>query len=418
MRHARIRIDHLALLALTLLLAAVSVASAQVAVRAQRLYTLAGDPIEDGVVIVRDGKIVEVGPASRVRIPSGMRVVEAPVATPGLIDAHTVIGMAGYLNIPHDQDQLDRSEPMQPELRAIDGFNIREHLVEWVRGLGVTTIHTGHGPGAVLSGQTMVVKTWGRNVDEAVVVPESMVAATLGAGALESKPGKSPGTRAKALAILRGELVKSQNYEKKRQLADESKRPARDLRLEALGRVLKGELPLLVTVHRHQDILTALRLAKEFQLRLVLDGCAESYLVLDEIRAAKVPVLVHPTMDRAGSYGQAGSETENISMETPAKLRTAGIPMAMQSGYESYVPKTRVVLFEAAVATAYGLPAQDALAAITIEAARILGVEKRVGSLERGKDGDLALYDGDPFEYTTHCIGTVIGGELVSEVVR
>jgi len=116
-------------------------------VRGGTVYTLAGTPIQDGVVVVRDGKIADVGPASRVRIPEGFRVLEAPVVVPGLVDAHTVVGMAGYLNYPHDQDQLDRSEPIQPELRAIDGFNLREALVDWVRGLGVTTIHTGHGPG-------------------------------------------------------------------------------------------------------------------------------------------------------------------------------------------------------------------------------------------------------------------------------
>ncbi len=393
-------------------------AGAQVAVRAGRAYTMAGPPIDDAVVVVRDGKIAEVGPASRVRIPNGYRVLEARVVTPGLIDAHTVVGMAGYLNYAHDQDQLDRTDPIQPELRALDAFNIRERLVEWVRELGVTTLHTGHGPGIVVSGQTMVTKTWGKSVEDAVLVPQAMVAATLGAGALESRPGKSPGTRAKALALLRSELVKAQNYDKKLRVKDESKRPARDLRLETLVRVLHRELPLLVTVHRHQDILAALRLAEEFEIRLVLDGCAEAYLVVDEIKAAGVPVIVHPTMTRAGSYGESGSETENVSMETPAKLRAAGIPMAMQSGYESYVPKTRVVLFEAGLATAYGLSMEDALAAITIGAARILGVAERVGSLERGKDGDLALFDGDPFEYTTHCVGTVVEGEVVSEEIR
>lgn len=416
MRPAPYRRFALAAVAVALVAAAEDTA-AQIAVRAQTLYTMAGEPIQDGVVIIRDGRIADVGPASRVRVPGGLRVVEAAVATPGLIDAHTVVGMAGYLNIPHDQDQLDRSDPIQPELRAIDGFNIRERLVEWVRGLGVTTLHTGHGPGAVISGQTMVVKTWGNSVDDAVLVPRAMVAATLGASSLESKPGKAPGTRSKALAILRAELVKAQAYGQKRQLSDESKRPARDLGLDVLLEVLDGTVPLLVTVHQHQDILTALRLAEEFEFRLVLDGCAEAYLVLDEIQAAQVPVLVHPTMQRAGGY-RGGSDTENVSMETAAKLRAAGIPMALQSGYESYVPKTRVVLFEAGVATAYGLSFEDALAAITSDAARILGVADRVGSLERGKDGDVALFDGDPFEYTTHCVGTVIDGTLVSDEVR
>jgi imidazolonepropionase-like amidohydrolase len=392
-------------------------ARAQVAVRGDTVYTLAGPPIADGVVVVRDGKITAVGPAASVSIPNDYRVLRAAVVTPGLVDAHTVVGLSGQFNVDHDQDQLDRAEPIQPELRAVDGYNARERLVEWVRGLGVTTVHTGHGPGTVVSGQTMVAKTWGRNADDAVIVPAAMVAATLGGGALDTRPGKSPGTRAKAVALLRTELVKAQEYLRKGKLEDASKRPGRDLRLETLGRVLQRELPLLVTVHRHQDILAALRLAREFDLRLVLDGAAEAYLVLDEIRAAGVPVILHPTMQRAGAYG-GDSQTENISMETAGKLRQAGIPFALQSGYEGYVPKTRVVLFEAALARAHGLGFEAALAAITLDAARIVGVAERVGSLERGKDGDLALWDGDPFEYTTHCTGVVVEGQVVSETAR
>jgi len=186
----------------------------------------------------------------------------------------------------------------------------------------------------------------------------------------------------------------------------------RTLRYEVLARVLQGEVPLLVTAHRAHDIATALRLAREFGFRLVLDGAAESYRMLDEIIAADVPVIVHPTMFRA--IGEA----ENLSLETPGVLRRAGIRVALQSGYESYVPRTRVILFEAAEAAAYGLSFEDALALITIDAARLLGIDGRVGSLEPGKVGDLALYDGDPFEYATHCTGVVIEGEIVSSTPR
>jgi imidazolonepropionase-like amidohydrolase len=254
----------------------------------------------------------------------------------------------------------------------------------------------------------MIVKTRGDSVEEAVVVSRAMVAATLGEGATVGEK-KSPGTRAKAVALLRTELIKAQEYSTK-QASDEKDEPiARDLRLEALSRVLAGEVPLLVTVNRHQDIATALRLQSEFGFRMVLDGAAEAYQMIDEIRAARVPVIVHPTMARASG------ERENLSMETAAKLADAGIPIALQSGYESYVPKTRVVLFEAAVAAAHGLGFDRALAAVTRDAATILGIDDRIGTIEVGKDGDLALFNGDPFEYTTHCVGTVIGGDLVSD---
>ncbi len=391
---------------------AAGAASAQVAVRGDVVRPVSGAPIRDGVVVVRDGKIAAIGPASEVAVPEGFRVLRAAVVTPGLVDAHTVVGLAGFLNQPHDQDQLDTAAPIQPELRAIDAYDAREPLVAWLRGFGITTIHTGHGPGAVISGQTLVAKTRGTTVDASVIVPRAMIAATLGESAVAQGEGKSPGTRSKTVAILREELTKAQEYQRKRALADESKRPERSLRLEALADLLEGKLPLLVTAHRHQDIATALRVAKEFGLRLVLDGCAEAPKVLEAIRAAGVPVIVHPTMMRASG------ELENLSMTTAAALKGAGIPFAFQSGFESYVPKTRVVLFEAAAATAHGLSGDDALFAATLGAARILGVDARVGSLEVGKDGDLALYDGDPFEYTTHCIGVVIEGEVVSEEKR
>jgi imidazolonepropionase-like amidohydrolase len=383
---------------------------AQVAIRGEKVYTSAGPAIADGVVVIRDGKVQQVGPASQVKIPAGYRLLQAKVVTPGLIDAHTVVGLSGYLNQPHDQEQVERTAALQPDLRAIDAYNPQERLVEWVRSHGVTTLHTGHGPGVLVSGQTMIVKSRGRTVDEAVMVPEAMIAVTIGESAREATKG--PGTRAKMVALLRTELIKAQEYDRKRETAVEDKKPVRDLRLEALARVLKREVPLLVTVHRAQDIMSALRVAKEFNVRLVLDGAAEAYLVLDQIKEAAVPVVVHPTMARSGG------ETENLSMETAAKLKKAGIPFAFQSGFESYVPKTRVLLYEAAVAAANGLTFDEALAAATLDAARLLGISDRVGSLEPGKDGDVVLYDGDPFEYTSHVVGVVIQGEVVSQEPR
>jgi imidazolonepropionase-like amidohydrolase len=133
---------------------------------------------------------------------------------------------------------------------------------------------------------------------------------------------------------------------------------------------------------------------------------------MNEIKASGYPVIVHATMARAGG------DTEDLSMEDASKLKAAGIPVALQSGYEGYVPKTRVVLFEAAMAAANGLSQRDALALITIDAAKIIGLDSRIGSLEKGKDADLAMYDGDPFEYTSHCVGTIINGNVVSDVVR
>jgi imidazolonepropionase-like amidohydrolase len=394
----------LSFLCLAVLQFSSTTASAQIAVKGETVITMAGDPISNGVVLINNGKIESVGTASAVKIPAGYRVINAKVVTPGLIDAHSVIGLNGYLNQPHDQMALDTSSPVQPELRAVDAYNAEEKLIEWVRSFGVTTIHTGHQPSALISGQTMIAKTVGKDVDEATLVPTAMIAVTLGRDSLAGQ-GKSPGTRAKEAAMLRAELIKALENSKKSD-------PPKDLKSEIMVRVIKREIPLLITANKAQDIMTALRIAKEFNIRIVLDGVSEAETVMDEIKASGFPVIIHPTMARPGG------DEESLSMETASKLKAAGVLTALQSGYESYVPKTRVVLFEAGMAAANGLSQRDALALITIDAARILGLESRIGSLEVGKDADVAMYDGDPFEWTTHCIGTIVNGKVASEIVR
>ena len=368
------------------------------------IYTMAGPSIENGTVVVRDGKIAAIGQSSDVKVPDGFAVLKAAIVTPGLVDAHSAVGLTGILNQDQDQDQLEHSQPIQPALRAVDAYNSHDELIKWIRGFGITTIHTGHAPGELISGQTMVVKTMGNTVEDALLVESRAVAATLSIAARKSGK-KSPGTRGKMISMLRSQLIAAREYQRKREAADaddEKDPPPRDLSLEALVEVLERRTPLLVTANRAQDITNALRLADEFNLKLWLDGAAEAYLLVDEIKQADIPVIIHPTMARATG------DRENMSFETASKLVAAGIPVALQSGYEAYVPKTRVVLFEAALTAANGLSFDQALATITIDAARILGVADRVGSLEVGKDGDLALYDGDPFEYTSHCIGVII----------
>jgi imidazolonepropionase-like amidohydrolase len=403
-------------------------AGQDLAVKAAKLHTGTGTTIENGVVLVKGGKIAAVGKAGEVAIPEGVKVLEAKVATPGLVDVRGTVGLSGILNARHDSDQLERSSPIQPELRAVDAYNPHEKLVEYVRSFGVTTMQTGHAPGELISGQTIVVKTAGNSVEEALVKSPSMVVATLGPDSFASG-GKSPGTRGKQMAMLREELIKAKEYAAKRKTKegakgedaaegddaeDKKKEKAgdRNLRLEMLADVLDGKTPLAISANKAQDIENCLRLADEFKFKLVLDMAAEAYLLTERVKGAGVPVMLHPSMYRAVG------DSENQSFETAATLQKAGVLFAIQSGYESYVPKTRVVLFEAAVAAANGLTFDQALASITINAAKILGVDSRVGSLEVGKDGDVALYDGDPFEYTTHCVGAVIEGKVVSEMVH
>jgi imidazolonepropionase-like amidohydrolase len=373
-------------------------------ITADTLYTMAGDPVIDGVVLVKNGKIERTGKASSIKKPKGYEELSAVVVTPGFIDAHSVVGLAGIYNQDADQDQLETSDPIQPELRAYDAYNAREDLVVFLRNLGITTVHTGHGPGALISGQTMIVKTTGETVDEAVIKPQHMVAMTLGSN-LDSDFSK-PGTRAKQVAMLRETFVKGQQHLQK---TKDERKEKRDLKMEVIADLLEGKLSALVTVHKAQDIMTAIRLSEEFGFDLVLDGAAEAYTLLDEIKEAGVPVVVHPTMIR--TYGDATHAT----LDNAAKLHKAGIPFYFQSGYEGYVPKTRVVTFEAAVAVANGLDRTAALKALTIQAAKFLGLAKSVGSLEKGKDADIVLYNGDPFEYTTNVEKVLINGKIVAE---
>lgn len=419
-------IQLIGLIALGLVLLAAPAAT-QVAVKAKTLHTMNGAPINDGVVVIgTDGKISAVGPASRVRIPTGATVLETEVATPGLVDVRSTLGLSGAYNSNvgpvRDQDQLETSSPMQPELRAIDAYNAREELIEYARGFGVTTIHTGHGPGALISGRTMVVKTRGDAVEDALIEPAKMLAVTL--GRLDSD-FRTPGTRAKSVAMLRGALLGAQDYldkqkkaaEKAAEAADEDGEagegggpsgPPRDLRKETLAKVLKGEITMMVRANSAVDIAGALRLQKEFGFDMVIDGGAEAYLLLDEIKASGVPVFLHP----------ARARIQNKTFEIAKILNDAGIPFAVQTGHEGYVPKTRVLIFEVAHYAAHGLSAQDALAAVTIDSAQLLDLDDRIGSLEVGKDGDVALFTGDPFEYLTQVCGVLIEGEVVSDTCR
>lgn len=393
------------------LAAGLAFADADLAIRASRIYPVSSQRIDDGVILVEDGKISAIGSATEIRVPSGVTVYEAEVVTPGLVDVHTVVGLAGIYNSDQgqvqDQDQLEKSDPVQPELRAVDAYDPVEPLVEWARSLGVTTVHTGHGPGAVISGQTLVAKTNGERVEEVVILEAVSVAATLGTSV--SRNFESPGTHAKTATVLREALVAAQAYAEKQ--AGESP-PDRDLGNETLVRVLDGELALMITADTAAEIATALRLQREFGFRLWLDGAAEAYRMIEPIREAGVPVLLHATMVRP--VGDA----RNVAYDTAATLAEAGIPFAIQSGFESYVPKTRIVLYEAQVAVHNGLSREDALHAITLAPARILGLDERIGSLEVGKDADFALFDGDPFEYTSHVCMVLVEGEVVSNICR
>ena len=210
----------------------------EIAIQGDMVYPVSRSPIKNGVVLIRDGKIAAVGKADAIEIPQGTQVLHAPVITPGLIDAHSVVGLTGILNQDEDQDQLDPTEPVQPQLRAVDAYNAKDPLIEWIRDFGVTTVHTGHAPGELVSGQTMIIKTTGETVEASTLNPFRAIAVTLTSQA--QKSGKSsPGTRGKMIAVLRQNLLQAKEYLAKIKASQkEDAAPlARDLKLESFASV-------------------------------------------------------------------------------------------------------------------------------------------------------------------------------------
>jgi imidazolonepropionase-like amidohydrolase len=369
--------------------------------------------LRDGVVLIEDGKITAVGPSERVSVPPDCQRFRAKVVIPGLIDSKGSVGLSGLYNVEADQDQDEATNPNTAELRVLDSFNPHEPLLAFARSYGVTTVQVSPGEVNPIAGQAGIFKTLGDNSEQMSLRPVSAMVFNLGERpkGVYGERRKAPATRMGTAALIREALLDAQNYIQKWERweslksKDPAKMPERDLKMEALAGVLNGTTPAIFVAHREDDILTALRLAREFQLTPILSQATEGYLVRDAISRAGVPVLVGPTLQRLDAL-----ETNNATLENAALLAEAGIPIAFSTGFEGYVPKQRVLLFEVAIASVNGLGFERALRAATVEAARILGIDDRVGSLEKGKDADLVLFDGDPFEYTTHVEAVLVNG--------
>jgi imidazolonepropionase-like amidohydrolase len=378
------------------------------AILAGRVDTVSHGNILDGVVLVEDGKIKAVGPAKDVKVPAGWPVLTAAVVTPGLIDAHTVVGLSGAVNIGADQDQDEMSDPNQADLRVMDSFNPREPLLEFLCREGVTVVHAVPGRANVIAGQTGIFRTSGRTAESMALRFPAGVLVNLGEVPKASYTNRLPTTRMGTAALVRTAFAQAQNHARKFAAAkSEDKRPPHNPKLEALALALDGKVPVIFAAHRADDMNTALRLAKEFKLRPRLDMATEGYLLADQLAEAKVPVVVHPTMQRPGSM-----ETYNSQLCNAAVLAEHQIPLAIGTGFEGYVPKTRVLRHEAAMAMVNGLGYERALRAVTLDSARILGIEAERGSIDTGKAADLVLFDGDPFEHKTHVTHTLIDGRM------
>ena len=360
----------------------------------ERIYLSNGKTIK-GRIVIENGKIKSVEELDRKEplAPVDVAIYSASDVSPGLIDAMTCAGLSGAWNIAADQDQDEGGDANQADIRVYDGFNSNEPLLEFLRSNGITMIHTTPGRTTPVAGRTGVFRTLGRTTEEAAIVPTFGLLVNLG----ESAKGRGSNTRMGLANQVRKAFAEAQN------------KKGTGAKHEALAAALDGKLKVIFAANRADDIRTALRIAEEFKLKPILALGTESWMLADELAKANVPVIVHPTMQRAGG----SMETNNTLLATAAILQKAGVTVSMGSSFEGYVPKNRNLRGEAAMAAVNGLGHANAMKMITLDAAKLLGIDKTHGSIEVGKVADLVLYDGDPFEHATHVTHTIMAGKLV-----
>ncbi|HHT43357.1 MAG TPA: amidohydrolase [Firmicutes bacterium] len=379
------------------------------AIKNAKLHTITNG-VQDGHVLIDDqGRITAVG---QVEIPAEAEVIDAAgrILTPGLIDPH---GHAGVYEEGLGWEGADGNEavdPVTPHVRALDGINPHdEGILEALQG-GVTAMCVLPGSANVIGGQGVVIHLHGNTVEEMMIKENGGLKVAFGENPkrVYSNQKKSPSTRMATAAILRENLVKAQNYLAKLEKAktDPDKEPERDLRLEVLAKALKRELPVRAHAHRADDIMTALRIAKEFNLDISIEHCTEGHKIVDELREAGVWAIVGPTLSNRSKV-----ELKELSFDTLRVLWEGGISVAITMDHPvipvGYLPTA------AAYAVKAGLPYEEALKAITINPAKILGIDDRYGSIEVGKMADLVLWSGDPLAIQSRVEKVLIHGRVV-----
>lgn len=376
-----------------------------------KIYTMAGEVIENGSILIDEGKIKEVGKDIIAPLDAEVIDVEGRMVTPGFIDAHCHLGMWEE-GIGFEGDDGNESvDPVTPHLRAIDGINPMDISFREAYEGGVTTAVTGPGSANVIGGAFVAIKTYGNRVDDMII--KNPVAMKIAFGEnpkrVYSHQRKSPITRMATAAILRETLYKAKTYMEKKERAkdDPSKMPDFDIRMEALIPVLKKEIPLKAHAHRADDIFTALRIAKEFDLDITLDHCTEGHLIADELAKEGKPALVGPTFGNRSKY-----ELKNKTFDTPRVLVEAGVKIAIITD-SPVIPLQHLALC-AGLAHNAGLDEMEALKAITINPAEIVGIADRVGSIQVGKDADIVIFDGNPIkDIDSKTYMTIINGKVV-----
>ncbi|GAB4065453.1 amidohydrolase [Angustibacter speluncae] len=380
-----------------------------VAVTGGYVVPVEGAPIEGGTVLLRDGKVAAIG--AKVRVPKGARVVDATGqwVLPGFVEAHAHLGVHEEAEGWAGQDTNEMTDPNGARMRALDAINPAEEGFRDALSGGVTTAVVKPGSGNPIGGQSVALKTWGRIVDEMVVKAPAGVKSALGENPkrVYGDQKKLPSTRQGVAAVIRDAFTKAQDYRARRDRALKAKEPFdRDTTLEVLVRVLDGELPWSQHSHRADDIATAVRLSEEFGYRLVLHHGTEGHLIADVLADKGIPVVIGPLFTTRSKV-----ELRNRSLRNPGLLAKAGVTIAITTDHP--VVPIHFLVHQATLAVKEGLDRDEALRALTINPARISGVDDRVGSLAVGKDADVVIWSGDPLDVMSRALTVFIGGREV-----
>jgi imidazolonepropionase-like amidohydrolase len=366
-----------------------------------------------GDVLIENGKIRALG---KDLSSGGADVIDASglFVFPGFIDAHCHIGMWEDGMGAEGADGNEATDPVTPQLCAIDGLNPFDPCFREAREAGVTTVITGPGSANVIGGQFAALKTSGRSVEDMLLRnPVAMKAATgENPKGVYAERKVTPTTRMAIASLFRSTLTKAQEYKRGRETLSGDKKPDRDIAMEALIPVLERKLTMKIHAHRADDILTALRLAKEFNIRVTIDHCTEGYLITDILKDRLAEqgagVILGPLLSERSKI-----ELKNLTFKAPRVLEEAGIPFAMMTDHP--VIPIQFLPVQAGIAVREGLSEETALRSITRTAAEIVGVSDRVGTLAPGMDADVAVFDAHPFDYRAHCVLTLINGKIVHD---
>jgi imidazolonepropionase-like amidohydrolase len=391
-----------------------------IAITNAKIYTMAGPMIEKGTIVIRDGKIEAVG--ANVTAPSGARLIDASgkQVFPGFIDANCHVGLSEINQVTSTVDISEGVDPVTPQMRVTDAFFPESFAIGVTRSNGVTAGVISPSDQNVFTGLSALIEFSEKRIDEVVLKPVTALHVTMGEApkAKYGEANKLPSTRMGIAALLRQTFVKAREYEEKWKRYEQKKpaakdsadrgEPERDLKLDAVLDVLNGKIPLVVSAHRVDDILTAIRIAGEFEFKenLVINHGTNAYKIADILAREKIPVILGPVTTQPDRM-----ETLGANYESAALLHKAGVLIAIQSN-ETH--NARNLPYEAALAVANGLPYEEALKAITTNVAKIFGFEPLVGTLEPGKRANLIVAEGDPLEPRTKISHVFIGGAEIA----